>query len=216
MTAIAQVDNLTTRTNQNNSTVLQPTQNQFMELFIAQLRAQDPTAPLDTNQMLSQLSQISSVESLTSIDTRIDGLTSALEQSQLLGAVQLVGHEIEVATNKMSIQSESAIKGKVTLPINSDDILLRVYNSNGSIISSKSLGAKSSGTHSFELDALAAGNYTITATGISGNEAYAGDVSLLAKVTNVEAGINGANVKLGELGSYPLGLVSRVGGKNFN
>ncbi|WP_306670694.1 flagellar hook capping FlgD N-terminal domain-containing protein, partial [Endozoicomonas sp. SESOKO4] len=62
----------------NDSRTLQVNQDQFIELFIAQLNNQDPLAPMDTNQMLTQLSQISSVESLNSIDDRIGGLTSSL------------------------------------------------------------------------------------------------------------------------------------------
>ncbi|MGB1272234.1 MAG: flagellar hook capping FlgD N-terminal domain-containing protein, partial [Endozoicomonas sp.] len=65
MAGISPVNNSQTTAAQNSGTVqnpsgsLQVNQNQFIELFVAQLNRQDPLAPLDTNQMLTQLSQIS-------------------------------------------------------------------------------------------------------------------------------------------------------------
>ena len=39
----------------------------FLSLLVAQLRAQDPSSPMDTNQMMAQTTQLASMEQLTSL-----------------------------------------------------------------------------------------------------------------------------------------------------
>lgn len=40
----------------------------FMNLLVTQLRNQDPSSPMDTNQMISQTTQLATMEKLTSMD----------------------------------------------------------------------------------------------------------------------------------------------------
>ena len=39
----------------------------FLALLVAQLRAQDPSSPMDTNEMMAQTTQLASMEQLTSL-----------------------------------------------------------------------------------------------------------------------------------------------------
>ena len=41
----------------------------FMSLLVAQLRHQDPSSPMDTNQMISQTTQLATMEKLNNMDT---------------------------------------------------------------------------------------------------------------------------------------------------
>jgi flagellar basal-body rod modification protein FlgD len=41
----------------------------FMTLLVTQLRNQDPSSPMDTNQMIAQTTQLAMMEKLTSMDT---------------------------------------------------------------------------------------------------------------------------------------------------
>lgn len=210
MTGISPVINSSSSSAQPSSSSLQVNQNQFIELFVAQLNNQDPLAPLDTNQMLTQLSQISSVESLNSIDDRIDGLTSSLQQSQMLGASQLVGKEITVNTNRVELEESGDVTGEAQLPVAANDVLIRAYDINGVLVASQALGAQNSGKVAFTLDDISAGQYTITATAVSGDEAYAAGVTLSGHVSGVEATGAGTYLKLANLGTYPLSSVQAI------
>jgi flagellar basal-body rod modification protein FlgD len=46
----------------------------FMKLMLAQMKNQDPMAPTDSAQMMSQLAQFTSVEQLTKVTTGLDSL----------------------------------------------------------------------------------------------------------------------------------------------
>jgi len=59
----------------------------FMTLFLAQLQNQDPTQPMDNSQMLSQLSQMTEVQTLTGVQT-------ALQGQQLASSSALIGKNV--------------------------------------------------------------------------------------------------------------------------
>jgi flagellar basal-body rod modification protein FlgD len=61
--------------------------NDFMTLFLAQLQNQDPTQPMDNSQMLSQLSQMTEVQTLSGVQT-------ALEGQQLASSSALIGKSV--------------------------------------------------------------------------------------------------------------------------
>jgi len=63
----------------------------FMTLFITQLKNQDPTAPVDTSQMTSQLAQLASLEELGSLN---DSFGATLRTEQLGLARDLIGSEV--------------------------------------------------------------------------------------------------------------------------
>lgn len=63
----------------------------FMKLFITQLKFQDPTAPMDTNQMLAQVTQLATMEGLTKIQTQ---LTESFSLNMLNAASDMVGKSV--------------------------------------------------------------------------------------------------------------------------
>ncbi|WP_299730327.1 flagellar hook capping FlgD N-terminal domain-containing protein [uncultured Endozoicomonas sp.] len=213
MTGINPVNNTSVANTSNSASgSLQVNQDQFLKLFITQLENQDPTSPQDTNQMLTQLSQISSVESLNSIDGRISGLTSSLQQSQMLGAAQLLGQSVQVSTNRLIVNdADSAVTGEAQLPVAASDVLIRVYDNAGTEVASRSLGAYSAGVVPFEFEDIKPGEYTITATVVNGGNAYAAGVSLTGKVSGVETTGQGVYLRLANMGAYPLSSVASVG-----
>lgn len=63
----------------------------FMKLLVTQLRTQDPSAPMDTNQMISQTTQLSMMEKMTELST-----TSAENFSlqMRIAAAAIVGKQV--------------------------------------------------------------------------------------------------------------------------
>jgi flagellar basal-body rod modification protein FlgD len=63
------------------------TTDDFLKLFLAELQNQDPTQPVDNAQMLNQLAQMSSIQTMQSIQTSLEG-------SQLAQASALIGKNV--------------------------------------------------------------------------------------------------------------------------
>jgi flagellar basal-body rod modification protein FlgD len=59
-------------------------QNDFLKLMIAQLQAQNPLEPGNSNEYLNELAQFTQVEQMTNL----------ANASELSGAVQLIGHKV--------------------------------------------------------------------------------------------------------------------------
>jgi flagellar basal-body rod modification protein FlgD len=87
-------------------------QNDFLKLMIAQLQAQDPLSPGNTNEYVSELAQFTQVEQTTNL----------ANASELSGAVQLIGRTVDytspgggTATGKVTSVQSSANGTTVTV-----------------------------------------------------------------------------------------------------
>jgi flagellar basal-body rod modification protein FlgD len=66
-------------------------QDAFLKLLVAQMQHQDPLAPTDSSQMMSQMAQFTSVEQLTNLSTSM----TALQMNQdFSGSVALIGRSV--------------------------------------------------------------------------------------------------------------------------
>jgi flagellar basal-body rod modification protein FlgD len=63
----------------------------FMTLLVTQLRSQDPSSPLDTNEMIGQTTQLASMEQLTQLTTTTQA-SFALQQQ--IAAASVIGREV--------------------------------------------------------------------------------------------------------------------------
>lgn len=63
----------------------------FMSLLVAQLRHQDPSSPMDSNQMISQTAELASMEKLTSMATTA---TENFALQMRTSAAALIGQQI--------------------------------------------------------------------------------------------------------------------------
>ena len=66
----------------------------YMKLLVTQLQHQDPTAPMDSNQMASQLTMFSQLEQL---ETMNSSFSKALDSAQRSYANSLLGKEVSFA-----------------------------------------------------------------------------------------------------------------------
>ncbi|WBM80109.1 flagellar hook capping protein [Cryobacterium breve] len=63
----------------------------FMKLLVTQLKNQDPSSPMDSNQMISQTTQLSMMEKLTALSTTSD---ESFSLQMRIAAASLVGQNV--------------------------------------------------------------------------------------------------------------------------
>lgn len=85
----------------------------FLKMLTTQLQNQDPTSPMDTNQMTQQLVQLSSVEQQISMNGNLERLIGLQQAAQLTAAAPLMGGSVEVESERLSLQGGRAA---LTLP----------------------------------------------------------------------------------------------------
>lgn len=81
---------------------------QFLTLLTAQLKNQDPTSPMDTNQFTSQLVQFASVEQQMKQNATLTSLVSNTNNTNAIGALNFVGHTVTASGTMTALKSGSA------------------------------------------------------------------------------------------------------------
>ncbi|MGF6872551.1 flagellar hook assembly protein FlgD [Paraburkholderia sp. MM5477-R1] len=156
-------------------------QNTFLQLLVAQMQNQDPTNPMDSSQMTSQLAEISTVQGISQLNTSLSSLSTQLSAGQQSQAALLIGSTVLAPGNSITVASGQTNEFGVTLANSVSDLQIVVKNSAGTIVNTLDLGKQSAGTIPVGWtptdsagNTLPDGTYTITATGtINGQQATA-------------------------------------------
>ena len=77
----------------------------FLRLLTTQLRNQDPTAPMDPNQMVGQLSQFAMVEQQIAVNRHMSSLISLQRSAVMLDAAGLVGQTVEAESRALDLRA---------------------------------------------------------------------------------------------------------------
>jgi flagellar basal-body rod modification protein FlgD len=141
----------------------------FMRLLVAQIRHQDPLQPMDTTQMMSQLTQLTSVERLVAIDDRLGELSIATASVANAQATDLVGRTVEADTSQVLLNDVGSASGSFQLEGPAATTRVEIRDGNGRLVRTLELGAKPEGDVTFSWDGdddvgnrLPAGRYRIS------------------------------------------------------
>jgi flagellar basal-body rod modification protein FlgD len=107
--------------------------NTFLTLLTTQLKNQDPTSPLDTNQFTSQLVQFSQVEQAINTNTNLQALINIQEGEQSVAALPLVNQTVEYAFNQGPLVSGKAEFG-YNLPSTAASATMSISDAAGNIV----------------------------------------------------------------------------------
>jgi flagellar basal-body rod modification protein FlgD len=182
-------------------------ENNFFQLLTAQLENQDPLNPESASDFAAELAQFSTAIGVQQLQSS----QSSYGNLQLSG---LVGKNVAVTGNSMTLQSGGSAIGAFNLATAASNVLVTIADSLGNTVQVLNLGAMPAGTQGFTWNgqntdgtAMAAGNYQfqVSATDASGavvtTTSYA-----VAPVTGVNVGgTNGPTIDLGD-GLAPVGL----------
>ncbi len=68
----------------------------FLTLLVAQLKNQDPTNPMQNNELTTQLAQISTVSGIEKLNTTLGSVSGQINSAQSLQAASLIGHGVMI------------------------------------------------------------------------------------------------------------------------
>lgn len=124
----------------------------FLTLLTTQLKNQDPTAPMDSNQFMAQLVQMTSVEQQIAGNELLTQLV-ANTGTNLGSVVSLIGKEVRAETDEARLANGEA-KWAYNLPTAAADVKVEVLDSQGFPVRTLSLGEadRKAGDHSFVWD----------------------------------------------------------------
>ena len=198
-------------------------QEDFFALLTEQLANQDPTKPVDNDQMVAQMTNFTMAEGITDLNEKFEAFATSMTSNQALQASSLIGQEVLLQGN-VGYMSEAGqgLSGVVINEETAQGMQITVEDENGVIIKSFDVGTQPAGNIQFSWDGkdangnvLPAGNYVIKAQGTVLGEETALTTAINRHVDSVSlAGSNqGVILNLDGDVSVSLNDVLQIGGE---
>ncbi len=192
----------------------------FLTLFTAQLKSQNPLDPVKNEAFVAQLAQFSQLEATTNMQTSMEKMVTALSGERMLNSASLIGLKVSVPDTMSRLTQGGTIEGNIDLPEGASGIKLNVYDQKGSLVQELSAGAQSAGVTSLTWDgkdalgnAVPSGMYRLKASAVVNGKTTDVPVNTLATVRSISTSPSdgSVNVELEGGKTVPLSSVQRVG-----
>jgi len=124
-------------------------QEDFINLFVTQMRFQNPLEPMDNYQMATQMGQMTSVESLKSIHEAVEKLAASQASWSNFQASGLIGKKVEYLGNAIALEQGIASEAYYQLA-SPGKMQLQVYDAAGNLVWKSEAAFKDTGKQKFE------------------------------------------------------------------
>lgn len=138
----------------------------FLKLLVTQLQNQDPMNPMDNAQLTTQMAQINTVAGIEKLNDSVNamsgklsglgklqetmqGLSGQMLQSQTLQGAALVGRQVWLEGNALSVQGGAAL-GAFDLAGPAEAVSVEILSPSGYVLSKLDLGAQARGRVPFQ------------------------------------------------------------------
>ena len=189
--------------------------NDFLSMLMTQLKNQDPTSPMDTNQFTSELVQFSSVEQQINTNTSLTQLIQLTQGGEVMQASAMTGKQVTASSDHVPLQN-----GQGTIQFNTttaQPVDISIFDANGAKLSDSML-MSSAGTNTWNWNGTDStgrtvpdGSYKFAVVGANPDgTTTALAASVIGKATGVQSQSNGMQLQLGAL-SIDFSKVQSVG-----
>ncbi|MDR0805356.1 MAG: flagellar biosynthesis protein FlgD [Enterobacteriaceae bacterium] len=128
--------------------------NNFMELLVAQMKNQDPTNPMDNNQLTAQLAQFNTAAGVQQLNTTLNSVGTLVSSMQQMNAAEWGGRKVLVeGTPSVSTSGEGNKELALSLNSDADEVIVTLTDSMGNAYTATLKNVKA-GVHQYKLDDL--------------------------------------------------------------
>ena len=167
----------TAGTNVNPKSILG--KDDFLKLLLTELQYQDPTSPMDSEKILSQTSQLASLESQEKTNKALEALTASFGGNKNFNAVSSIGKMAKLDSSFKLKANKDGSAHATNFNLNFNESIksgsLKILDEKNNLVKTIKLDEQDKGVHNFKWDGLTdagevarAGEYTIS----SSYEAY--------------------------------------------
>jgi len=123
--------------------------NDFLNIFLAQIKNQDPTNPLKNNDLTSQLAQININNGIEKINQKLSSITQDINNQKLFKASKLIGHGILFPRSTIKYNNKKDTIFGVYLPKDISSAEIVISDRDGKMLFFKNLENLKSGVYDF-------------------------------------------------------------------
>lgn len=189
----------------------------FLQLLVAQLKAQDPLNPMDNTEFTAQLAQFSSLEQLTNVNETLESLRISQTSLNNFQAVDYIGKSVQASGNAVYLTNGVSDDIHFELGADANAVFINVYDSTGSFVKTVESGALNAGQQTLNWDGtdnegnqVPDGAYTFEVLAVGANDERVNTTTFTTgKVTGVTFKDGNACLLVGNL-EIPAGSVIQV------
>lgn len=185
------------------------TQSDFFALLTQQLAYQDPTKPVENDQMIAQMTNFTMADGIGSLNESFKSFAQSMTSNQALQASSLVGRSVLTQSDEIVFTGETLSRGNIELDKAATMMKVRIENEKGELVQSFSVENPQVGKNEFVWD----GTYMPSGAGSAAE--VDGELS-----ERVKAGVYKVKVEVsyadGSNASLPVNVYTPVGSVSLN
>ncbi|MGM0623889.1 MAG: flagellar hook capping FlgD N-terminal domain-containing protein, partial [Campylobacterota bacterium] len=106
----------------------------FLKLLLTELQHQDPTDPMDSDKILSQTSQLATMESAQNTQDALEKLTESLGGNANFGAVNAIGRVADLGSEEIMLEEDSNSKFSIFFHDDVQTGNITIRDSDGNVV----------------------------------------------------------------------------------
>lgn len=129
----------------------------FLKLLLLELKYQDPTAPMDSEKILTQTSQLATLEANENTNKALETLAASLNASLQYTGISAIGKIADTGSNGIVREKGEKVDFELYFP---DDVTtgkINVLDKNGKVLKTMNVGATESGVSKYTWDGTNSG-----------------------------------------------------------
>lgn len=192
-----------TTTNTTTTTVADKTslsKDDFLKLLMLELKYQDPTQPMDSEKILSQTSQLATLEAGENTNKALETLSSSLTSAMQYQGISAIGKIADTGSNAILKEAGKTADFEIYFPDNLTRGSVNILDNKGNVLRSMTIGATNAGIAQYSWDGLNA----------SGKALDEGVYYVEASYTKAD-GTSGTS----RVGTYPIESIKFDSGKTY-
>ncbi|MBU3022153.1 flagellar hook assembly protein FlgD [Aestuariibacter sp. A3R04] len=189
-------------------------QEDFFSLLTEQLANQDPSKPVDNDQMVAQMTSFTMAEGISQLNEKFESFAASMTSNQALQASSLIGQNVLVEGNigHMSQEGEG-FSGVLVNDKTIQDLKITIENQYGEIVKTIDAGTQAAGNIQFQWDGtdsdgnpMPAGDYVISANGSVDGEGTSVPIAVNRHVGSVSMTGSSQGIVLNLAGDVSISL----------
>ncbi|MBV5321233.1 MAG: flagellar hook capping protein [Sulfuricurvum sp.] len=135
----------------------------FLKLLLLELKYQDPTSPMDSEKILTQTSQLATLEANENTNKALETLAASLTASMQFSGISAIGKIADTGSNAIVKEDGATSDFEIYLPDNVASGNVNILDSSGNTLRSMPIGATNAGIAKYSWDGLNASGKALDA-----------------------------------------------------
>jgi flagellar basal-body rod modification protein FlgD len=122
----------------------------FMKLLLVELQYQDPTEPMDTEKILTQTSELATLESADNTNKALEKLSESMMATQQFSVISAIGKTASLGSNSIQNTKGQTSTFEIYFPTDVKSGTVDIMDGDGRIVKTIDLGENAQGVYSFD------------------------------------------------------------------